>query len=60
VAKTIRTKIDWDSMPIVIDEDTEPNQSNPYAASTQEDRDKSLRDLVRTILLRRAKRVASN
>jgi hypothetical protein len=55
-----RRKINWDSIAIAIDNNAGDNDRNPYAASSLEDRDKALRDLVRNILLRRAMRIASN
>ena len=59
MAKTIR-RTDWDSIPIVIDDDLELNPHNPYAETTPQERAKVLADLARGILLRRAKRIASN
>ena len=60
MAKTTRRKIDWDSIPIVIDSDTEPNASNPYASCTPEERERALAEVARRILLRRVTRVISN
>jgi hypothetical protein len=55
-----KAKVNWDSIPVVIEHDDEPNLGNPHAVSTPEDREKVLRDMARTILLRRAKKIASN
>ena len=55
-----KAKVDWESIPVVIDDNCEANPLNPYAESTPEDRDKVVRDLARTILLRKVKTIASN
>ena len=55
-----KAKVDWDSIPVVIYDNCEPNPQNPYSVSTPEDRKKALRDIARTILLRKVKTIASN
>jgi hypothetical protein len=55
-----KAKVNWDSIPVVIDDDCEPNPRNPYSVSTPDAREKALRDIARTILLRRAKTIATN
>ena len=55
-----KRKIDWDQIPVVIDVSTEPNPRNPHASSSRKDRDRAMRDLARRILLRKARRIASN
>ena len=57
--KSERTKIDWQSMPIVIDQ-ADPNPLNPYAAVSPEEREQALSDVARRILLRKVKTIASN
>ena len=53
---TRRSKIDWSSVEIVIEE-AEPNPDNPYAMATQEQRHQTLREIARSVLLRRAGRL---
>ena len=53
-------KVDWDSLPIRLDPDTEPNPQNPHSASFPEDRARAMASLARQILLRRARRIAGN
>jgi hypothetical protein len=60
MAKATRKTIDWDAIPIMIDSDTEPNASNPYASCTQEERERALAEVARRILLRRVTRIISN
>ena len=55
-----KRKIDWDQLPVVVDNSPEPNPRNPHASSSPRDRDKAMRDLARAILLRKVKRIASN
>ena len=55
-----KAKVDWDAIPVVIDDDCEPNPRNPYSVSKPEVREKALRDLARTILLRKVKTIVSN
>ena len=55
-----KSKIDWDQIPVVIDESPEPNPRNPHALSTPADRQRAMRNLARTILLRKVKRILSN
>ena len=52
-----RDKIDWSSIPIVIEEESEPNPDNPYAMVSQMQRDQTLREIARSVLLRRAGRL---
>jgi len=49
-----------DEIPVVIDDNAEPNPRNPHALSSTKDRERAMGNLTRTILLRKAKRVASN
>ena len=46
-------KIDWDRIDIVIEAADEPNPNNPYAGMDQSHRDQALRELARTVLLRK-------
>ena len=55
-----KSKIDWDQIPVVIDESPEPNPRNPHASSTPAERQRAMRNLARTILLRKVKRILSN
>jgi hypothetical protein len=55
-----KPKIDWDQIPVAIDDNAEPNPRNPHALSSAKDREKAMRDHARTILLRKAMRIASN
>ena len=55
-----KRKIDWDQIPVVIDDSAEANPQNPHASSSPKDRERAMRDLARTILLRKARIIASN
>ena len=54
MAETAKKRIDWDRIPIVIDENTESNTRNPYANMDPKHRDHALRELARKVLLRKA------
>ena len=55
-----KRKIDWDQIPVVVDNSPEPNPRNPHASSSPKDRDKAMGDLARRILLRKVRRISSN
>ena len=48
------TKPDWEELEIVIEPPGEPNPNNPYADMDQAHRDQALRELARSLLLRKA------
>ncbi len=60
MAKATRRTIDWESIPVVIEDDCEPNPQNPFSTVTAEQRDEALRELARTILLRRVDQIGTN
>ena len=60
MARTNRKNIDWDAIPIVIEEDPEPNPRNPYSEASTDERERALSGVARSILLRRLKTIASN
>ncbi len=53
-------RIDWDTIPVSIQQDSDPNPNNPYAASSPEERSATFMALARQILLRRARRIVQN
>ena len=55
-----KPKTYWDQIPVVIAHSPEPNPRNPYALFTPADRQRAMRNLARTILLRKVKRILSN
>ena len=55
-----KQKIDWDQIPVVIDDSAGTNPQNPHASSSPKDRERAMQDLARTILLRKARIIASN
>lgn len=52
-----RQKIDWASIHVVIEEESEPHPEHPYAMATPAQRDETLREVARSVLLRRAGRL---
>jgi len=60
MAKTKRRKIDWDSIPVVIQHVPEPNLRNRYATASPGERERALADVARSILLRRLRSISSN
>jgi hypothetical protein len=54
------TPIDWDSIPVSIQQGRDPNPQNHHAAASAEERAVAFRGLARKILLRRAQRIAQN
>ena len=49
----VKKKIDWDRIDVVIEVADEPNPNNPYVEVDQAHRDQALRELARTVLLRK-------
>ena len=47
-------KIDWDRVEIVTEPAGDPNPKNPYAEVDEPHRRQALRELARTVLLRKA------
>ena len=47
-------KIDWERVEIVIEPASDPNRNNPYAEMDEAHRDQALRELARTVMLRKA------
>ena len=48
-----RRQVDWASIRVVIDDESEPNPDNPYAMVSQAHRDQTLREIARRVLMRR-------
>ena len=48
-------KIDWNAVKIVIESRHEVNPKNPYASAGLADREQAMRELARTVLLRKVK-----
>ena len=52
-------RIDWDAIPVNI-QDSDPNPSNPHAASSPEERSAAFMALARQIVLRCVRRIVQN
>ena len=52
--------IDWESIPITLIPEGEPNPQNPYALLTEEERMQQLRELCQRIYLRMVEEIDKN